>query len=57
MNNDQVQRLRKRMGLNQTEFWEKVGVSQSAGSRYETGATAIPRPIVLLLKLTFKKGK
>lgn len=29
--------LRKRLGLTQTEFWARVGVTQSGGSRYEAG--------------------
>ena len=29
--------LRKSAGMNQTEFWKKFGVTQSGGSRYESG--------------------
>jgi transcriptional regulator with XRE-family HTH domain len=29
--------LRKRTGLIQAEFWRRVGVTQSGGSRYENG--------------------
>ena len=55
--------LRLKMGLNQTQFWAKVGVTQSAASRYESGrgmpiqvAWAIDlvygkRPLVTLAKL------
>jgi predicted transcriptional regulator len=29
--------IRRKLGLNQLEFWSKVGVTQSSGSRYESG--------------------
>ena len=29
--------IRRRLGLNQQEFWTKIGVTQSGGSRYESG--------------------
>lgn len=29
--------LRQELGMNQTEFWNTVGATQSAGSRYEAG--------------------
>lgn len=29
--------LRKKLGLNQQQFWSKVKMTQSAGSRYESG--------------------
>jgi len=31
-------KLRKRLGLNQAEFWGRIEVTQSGGSRYENGA-------------------
>lgn len=43
-------KLRRRLGLNQQEFWSKVGVTQSGGSRYESGR-AMPRPVRELLRL------
>ena len=45
-----VRHLRSRLGMNQTEFWSKIGVTQSGGSRYESG-NSIPRPVQMLLKL------
>lgn len=42
--------IRRKLGLNQKEFWEKIGVTQSGGSRYESGRN-MPRPVVILLRL------
>ena len=44
--------MRNRRGLNQTDFWRRVGVGQSAGSRYESGRK-IPRPVQMLLRLAY----
>ena len=29
--------IRRRLRLNQQEFWSRIGVTQSGGSRYESG--------------------
>ena len=42
--------IRKKLGLNQQQFWSKVGVTQSGGSRYESGRN-MPRPVRELLRL------
>ncbi|WP_092400925.1 MULTISPECIES: helix-turn-helix domain-containing protein [Candidatus Ichthyocystis] len=42
--------IRKKLGLNQQQFWEQVGVTQSGGSRYESGRS-IPKPVLMLLQL------
>jgi predicted transcriptional regulator len=42
--------IRRRLGLNQQEFWSRVGVTQSGGSRYESGRV-MPRPVRELLRL------
>lgn len=42
--------IRRRLGLNQQEFWTKIGVTQSGGSRYE-GGRSMPKPVRELLKL------
>ena len=42
--------LRRKMGLNQQQFWSKLGVTQSGGSRYESGRN-MPRPVQQLLRL------
>lgn len=42
---------RKASGLNQTEFWRMYGVTQSAGSRYESGRTlGVPSQILMVLE-------
>ena len=40
--------IRRRLGLNQEQFWTQIGVTQSGGSRYESGRN-IPTPIAMLL--------
>ena len=40
----QPRTLRQRMGLNQQQFWAAVGVTQSGGSRYESGRD-MPRAV------------
>ncbi|MGD9787486.1 MAG: helix-turn-helix domain-containing protein [Sulfuricellaceae bacterium] len=44
--------IRKRLGLNQQEFWTKIGVTQSGGSRYESGRN-MPKPVRELLRLVY----
>lgn len=36
--------------LNQKDFWGRLGVTQSGGSRYETGR-GMPTPVAMLLGL------
>lgn len=43
-------RLREKLGLKQDEFWTRVGVTQSGGSRYEAGRD-MPAPVCELLRL------
>ena len=42
--------FRKKLGLNQLAFWSRYGVTQSGGSRYESGR-AMPAPLKLLVRL------
>lgn len=42
--------VRQKLGLNQEEFWTKIGVTQSGGSRYESGRS-MPKPVRELLRL------
>ena len=44
--------MRQKTGLNQTQFWQRVGIGQSAGSRYESGRN-IPRPVQMLLRIAY----
>jgi transcriptional regulator with XRE-family HTH domain len=45
-----VREIRRKLGMNQQQFWSKIGVTQSGGSRYESGRN-IPRPVQQLLRL------
>src|SRR3954463_15683807 len=47
--------IRHRLGLNQQEFWSQIGVTQSGGSRYESGRT-MPKPVRELLRLVHIEG-
>ena len=49
---DDVVALRKKLSLNQSEFWSPLGVTQSGGSRYESGRK-IPRPVQKLLAIAY----
>ena len=42
--------IRRKLGMNQQEFWSLIGVTQSGGSRYESGRN-MPRPVRELLRL------
>lgn len=41
--------------LNQSQFWSRFGVTQSGGSRYESGRN-LPRPVAMLVWLR-EKGR
>ncbi len=45
-----VREIRHKLGMNQSQFWSKLGVTQSGGSRYESGRN-MPRPVQALLRL------
>ena len=47
---------RQKLGINQTQFWSRVGVTQSGGSRYESGRK-IPKPIQHLLVIAYGTTK
>lgn len=42
--------IRRKLRLSQYDFWSKVGVTQSGGSRYENGRN-VPRPVRELVRL------
>lgn len=44
-----VKRLRESFHLTQKDFWMPLGITQSAGSRYEHGRT-MPRAVWLLIR-------
>jgi transcriptional regulator with XRE-family HTH domain len=47
--------IRRRLRLNQEEFWSRIGVTQSGGSRYESGRS-MPKPVRELLRLVHIEG-
>lgn len=53
---DEVVALRKKLKMNQSEFWRPLGVTQSGGSRYESGRK-IPRPVQRLLAIAYGTPK
>ncbi|MDR0672282.1 MAG: transcriptional regulator [Zoogloeaceae bacterium] len=42
--------IRYKLGMNQQQFWSRINVTQSGGSRYESGRT-MPKPVRELLRL------
>lgn len=54
-NIDDMASYRHALGENQSVFWQRFGVTQSGGSRYESGR-GIPRPVRLLIAL-YAAGK
>ena len=46
----QLTGLRHKLGLNQQDFWSAVNVTQSGGSRYESGR-AMPRAVAALVQI------
>jgi transcriptional regulator with XRE-family HTH domain len=47
-----VREIRRTLGMNQLIFWRRIGVTQSGGSRYETGRS-MPKPVKTLLQLAY----
>lgn len=47
--------IRRKLGLNQQQFWPMIGVTQSGGSRYESGRR-MPRPVRELLRIVHVEG-
>ena len=45
-----TERLKRRM--NQSDFWTKLGITQSGASRYESGRN-IPKPTQKLLRIAY----
>ena len=52
LTSEEVLALRKRLRLNQVGFWKPLGVTQSGGSRYESGRN-IPKPVQMLIRLAY----
>lgn len=45
-----IQEHRRKLDMNQSEFWSRYGVTQSGGSRYESGRN-MPLPTAILIYL------
>ena len=50
-----LRKLRRDLGMNQHAFWSAVGVTQSGGSRYETGRS-MSNPVRELVRLVHLEG-
>ncbi len=55
MNAAALKSLRQDCRMSQDAFWGKVGVTQSGGSRYESGRR-MPVPVALLVDLVHVRG-
>ena len=49
-------KVRQGMRLNQAEFWGRIGVGQSGGSRYESGVTPVPLQTAALAHAGYIEG-
>lgn len=52
----EIKAARKALRLTQGEFWEALHVTQSGGSRYESGRD-VPEPVQVLLNLVLGPEK
>ena len=48
----EIKLFRRKNEMSQAEFWSRIGVTQSGGSRYESGRS-IPRPVQQLLHVVY----
>lgn len=47
--------VRRKLDINQSEFWNRLGITQSGGSRYESGRP-VPKSTAVLAHLIYIKG-
>lgn len=45
--------LRRKLDMNQTEFWHRLGVTQSGGSRYEASSRRVPTPVAMMAVIAY----
>jgi DNA-binding transcriptional regulator YiaG len=57
MQSDDVQRLRKRLGLTQAKFARLLGVHRVSVARWESGASKVQAPMAKLIRLIVKDVK
>lgn len=55
LNLNDIVAYRRVLGENQSVFWQRFGVTQSGGSRYESGRS-MPKPVRMLISL-YAAGK
>lgn len=55
MNSNEIRALRNSKKMNQTQFWGALNVTQSCGSRYESGRK-IPTLVQLMIDLVHVRG-
>ena len=48
----EIKAFRQKHAMNQSQFWGRIGVTQSGGSRYESERN-IPVPVQLLLHIAY----
>ena len=48
--------LRSKLGMTQSDFWSRISVTQSGGSRYESGRS-LPKPVRVILHLAYAPEK
>ena len=51
---EEIRAYRKERRLSQADFWVPLGITQSTGSRFESGRE-IPGPIQILLNLALRR--
>lgn len=56
LNGATAKRMRMASGRSQADFWRIVGVTQSGGSRYESGRK-LPKPLEMLIVIAFGKER
>lgn len=52
-----LRKLREKTGLNQNEFWSRIGVSQSSGSRLENENRDLSEPLRRLIIIAYGEPK
>ena len=45
--------MRKSRKLSQAKFWNRVGITQTTGCRYENAKLELPAPIAVLLTIAY----
>jgi DNA-binding transcriptional regulator YiaG len=57
VDSEEVKRIRRRLGLTQTELAEALGVRRGAVARWENGARRVTEPIARLLVRLLEESK